>query len=166
MPFLHHITGDGILSYVQIQKALQLVIRKHQSLRTSLIYNSKENILMQIVIECNDDDKSLFTLVQNVYETDQEIDNIMEDERGNSNYFNLSQGLVFRCHILRYKKNPCDGFLRERDAIIFNFHHALFDFSSLDLFYYDLNQAYNNDRLTDYDDTTLRYIDCKSNFIF
>ena len=83
------------------------------------------------------------------------------DERRNSDYFDLAHGLVFRCHIVYYKQIPSNNLLSNKDVLIFNFHHALFDFPSMDIFLDDLNQAYTTGHLPTTNNTTLRYLDCK-----
>ena len=64
------------------------------------------------------------------------------------NIFDLAQGLVFRCHIVYYKQISSNDLLSDKDVIIFNFHHALFDFPSMDIFLHDLNQAYTTGQLS------------------
>jgi hypothetical protein len=90
----------------------------------------------------------------------------MHDERKNSNHFDLARGLVFRCHIVRQKRVSRDSILRDGDALIFNFHQALFDFPSMDIFHSDLDTAYSTGQLIGDDDTTLSYLDCKLAFFF
>ena len=160
MPFLYHILPGTTLSITQLHHALQLVVNKHQSLRTALYFDTKENILMQKIIESKDN-ISLFTFIESSFQTKEELEKIMYDERGNIQHFHLSQGLVFRCHLLHYNKTMLKkDYLGENDAIIFNFHHALFDFASMDIFHHDLNEAYVTDQLA-IDNMTLRYLDCE-----
>jgi hypothetical protein len=45
--------------------------------------------------------------------------------------------------------------------IIFNFHHALVDFPSMNLFIDDLNQVYTIDQLLHSDENALTYLDRK-----
>ncbi|CAF4364984.1 unnamed protein product, partial [Adineta steineri] len=69
------------------------------------------------------------------------------------------QGLVFRCHIIYYKQIFSNHLLSDKDVLIFNFHHAQFDFPSMNIFLRDLNQAYTTDQLLYDDNTILRYLD-------
>ena len=85
----------------------------------------------------------------------------MYDEQTNSQHFDLVQGLVFRCHLVYYKQISSDHLLSDKDLLIFNFHHALFDVSSMDVFLHDLNQIYTTNQLPTDDYTNLRYLDCK-----
>ena len=57
--------------------------------------------------------------------------------------------------------NLFEHLLSDKDAIIFNFHHAIFDSLSLSVFLRDLGHAYSTSQLTDDDDTILRYVDCE-----
>lgn len=160
MPFLYHILSSNSFSIPQLLHALQCVIIKHQSLRTSLHFDMDQNMLMQTIIDPKDD-HFLFTYTESVFNSEQELDSIMHDERSNANHFNLTQGLAFRCHLLHRNQRSHDNSLRHGDAIILNFHHALFDFASMDIFLSDLNQAYKFGSLSDDQNTCLRYLDCK-----
>ena len=164
MPFLYRLSLGHTLLITQLQQALQQVIIKNQSLRTSLIFDKDKNILMQRIIDLNDNNNISFTFIESTFEIDEQLNDIMHDEKGNSQSFNLDQGLVFRCHVIYYKEICSNNLLTDKDAIIFNFHHALFDFPSMDIFLHDLNQAYITNQLTNDDDTTLRYLDCEYNY--
>jgi hypothetical protein len=167
MPFLYRLSHNHTLSMQHLHHALRLIINKHQSLRTSLIFNEDNNLLMQRIIHSNDNNNhQLFTFIESPFETDQQLNNIMHDERRNSQYFSLTQGLVFRCHILYYKQISTNRLLSHQDAIIFNFHHALFDIPSMGVFINDLSQAYETGQLIFDKDTIVRYLDCKYTYLF
>jgi hypothetical protein len=167
MPFLYRLPPNHTLSIQHLRHALQVIINKHQSLRTSLIFNAQKNLLMQRIIHSNDNNThQLFTFIESIFETDQQLNNIMHDEQNNSQHFNLTQGLVFRCHILYYKRISSNHLLSHQDAIIFNFHHASFDLSSINVFINDLSQAYETGQLI-FDNTSIvRYLDCKYTYLF
>ena len=116
---------------------------------------------MQRSIDLNDNNNASFIFIESTFEIDEQINDIMHDEKGNSQLFDLDQGLVSRCHVIYYKEICSNNLLSDKDAIIFNFHHALFDFPSMDIFLHDLNQFYITNQLTSDDNTTLRYLDCK-----
>jgi hypothetical protein len=167
MPFLYRLSPSYTLSTQHLRHILQLIINKHQSLRTSLIFNAKNNHVIQRIIHSNDNNNhQLFTFIQSTFETDEQFKNIIHDEQHNSQHFNLTQGLVFRCHILYYKQKSPDNLLGEKDAIIFNFHYASFDLSSINVFINDLSQAYQTDQLIFDNDTIVRYLDCKYKYLF
>jgi hypothetical protein len=166
MPFLYRLLPNYTLSIQHLRHALQLIINKHQSLRTSLIFKEDNNLIMQRINHPKDNNTHpLFTFIQSFFETDHQLNNIMHDERSNSQYFNLTQGLVFRCHILYYKQISKNHLLSHQDALIFNFHHALFDFPSMDVFINDLSQAYETGQLIFDKDTIVQYLDCEYKYL-
>ena len=162
MPFVYRLCSGDVLSTKQLHQALHQLIIKHQSLRTSLILDTQTNTLMQRIL--SSDDKSndrLFTFNESTYETDEQLSNIMYDEQTNTQHFDLVHGLVFRCHIVYYKHISSSHLVSNNDLIIFNFHHALFDRASMDIFLHDLNQAYATRQVPTDDSDHLRYLDCK-----
>lgn len=158
MVFVYQLNPGNSLSVQQLGRALQLIVKKHLSLRTSLIFHEETNRLMQEIIHINTD--AVFPFIENVFHTDEELKEFIYNEKHDSQLFNLAQGLVFRCHLVHYKNIPTDGVLSDQDVIIFNFHHALFDLPSMDLFLTDLNQAYTTGQLASNENNTLRYLDC------
>ncbi|CAF1000348.1 unnamed protein product [Adineta steineri] len=114
---------------------------------------------MQQIIDINDYNRQLFTFIESTYETDEQLNEILHDERRNPHLFDLAQGLVFRYHIVYYKQTFSNHLLSDKDILIFNFHQALFDFPSMEVFLRNLNQAYTTGQLSYDDHTTLRYLD-------
>jgi hypothetical protein len=159
--FLYRLAPFHTLSVKQFHQALQLCVAKHQSLRTSLIFDVEKNQLMQRVIDLNDNKNRLFPFIESTYETDEQLNRIIYDEKRNSQHFDLSCGLVFRCHLVYYQQISSNDLLSNKDILIFNFHHASFDFPSMDVFLDDLNQAYTTGQLLSSTDTALNYLDCK-----
>jgi NRPS condensation-like uncharacterized protein len=164
MPFLYRLLSQHTLSVQKLLHALQLIVIKHQSLRTSLVFDKENNRLMQQIIDRNDNNK-LFALIESTFETDDQLNEIMHDEKRNSQHFDLAEGPVFRCHLVFHKQISSNDLLCDKDAIIFNFHHALFDFPSMNVFLHDLNEAYTTGQLPKNDETVLRYLDCKYKYI-
>ncbi|UJR06585.1 hypothetical protein I4U23_010869 [Adineta vaga] len=161
MPFVYHLSTNNTISVKQLQHALDLTISKHLALHTAFIFDKDKNILMQRIIDITTDQKTLFTFIESTYETQQQLNNIIHEEKRNPQLFNLTQGLVFRCHLVYYKHISSDHLLHHKDIIIFNFHHAAFDFPSMHIFLHDLNQAYTTSQLLNdnNDETNLRYLD-------
>ncbi|CAF0971108.1 unnamed protein product [Adineta steineri] len=158
--FVYRLHSGHTLSVQHLCHILQLIVKKHESLRTSLIFDTEKNLLMQQIIDMNDSSRQLFTFIESTCETQEQLNDILYDEKYNPQLFNLSQGLVFRCHIVYYQQIFSNHLLSHKDIIIFNFHHALFDFPSINIFLHDLNQAYTTGQLPFNDDnTTLRYVD-------
>jgi NRPS condensation-like uncharacterized protein len=161
MPFLYRLLPTHTLSIKQLRQALQLLVTKHLSLRTALIFDKEKNLLMQQIMDLNNGNKQLFTFSESTFETNEQLTDIMHDEKHNSQLFDLAQGHVFRCHIVYCREMSSSGSLSDKDALIFNFHHALFDFVSMNIFLHDLNEAYTTGQLSaDDDNSTVRYLDC------
>ena len=162
MLFLYRLFPGYTLSRTRIHQSLQVIVKKHRSLRTSLVFDKEKNLHMQRIIDFTDDtnNKKLFAFIESTFETDEQLSHIVHDERENSQHFSLCRGLVFRCHLVYYKHNSSHNFLCDKDVIIFNFHHAMFDIPSLKVFLHDLDQAYTTDLLPIDDDTVLNYLDC------
>ncbi|CAF0990604.1 unnamed protein product [Adineta steineri] len=160
MPCVYRLQSGHTLSVKQLHRALQLTMDKHHSLHTSLYFDIKKNLLMQRVITQEDkNSNNMFSIIESTYETDEQLNEILHDEKRNPHLFDLAQGLVFRCYIIYYKQISSNRLLSHQDIVIFNFHHALFDFPSMEVFLRDLNQAYTTGQLLYDDNTTLRYLD-------
>jgi hypothetical protein len=164
MPFLYQLCSEHTLSIKHLCHTLQLIVTKHLSLRTSLIFDTERNHLIQRIIDSDDNKKQPFTFIESIFETEEQLIHIMHDEKRNSQHFNLAQGLVFRCHLLHHKQIPSNDLLTDKDAIIFNFHHALFDFLSMNVFLHDLDHVYKTGQISRDDDSDLRYLDCKCEY--
>ncbi|CAF4273296.1 unnamed protein product, partial [Adineta steineri] len=163
MPFIYQLPPGHTLSIKQLRHALHLTVNKHPSLHTSLYFDIQNNLLMQRVIAHEDEIKNkndnMFSVIQTTYETHEQLNEILHDEKRNPHLFDLAQGVVFRCHIIYYRQISSNHLLSDKDLIIFNFHHAQFDFPSMDVFLHDLNQAYTTSQLLCDDNTNLRYLD-------
>ncbi|CAF3924800.1 unnamed protein product, partial [Adineta steineri] len=160
MSFSYRLYTGDILSVKQLRHALQLIVTKHESLHTALIYDSKDNQLMQRVLTLQDNNNEMFIITESTYETDEQLNAIMGNEKCNPQLFDLAQGPVFKCHIIYYKQISSNNILSDKDIIIFNFHHAFFDYLSMNIFLHDLDQAHTTGQppLND-DNSTLRYLD-------
>ncbi|CAF4095849.1 unnamed protein product, partial [Adineta steineri] len=161
MPFVYRMQSSHTLSVKQLHHALHLTVNKHPSLHTSLHFNIEKNLLMQRVITHDDknSNNNMFSIIETIYETHEQLNEILHDEKRNPHLFDLDQGLVFRCHLVYYKQISSNHILSNKDLLIFNFHHALFDFPSMEVFHHDLNQAYTTAQLLYDDSTNLRYLD-------
>ncbi|CAF4221007.1 unnamed protein product, partial [Adineta steineri] len=161
MPFVYRLQSSHTLSVKQLRHALHLTIDKHLTLHTSLIFDTKMNLLMQRVITRKENYTDMFSIIENSYETQKQLNDIIHEENFTPQLFDLAEGLVFRCHLVYYKQISSNNLLSDQDLLIFSFHHALFDFPSMQVFLHDLNQAYTTGQLLYDDSTNLRYIDCK-----
>ncbi|CAF4275913.1 unnamed protein product, partial [Adineta steineri] len=114
---------------------------------------------MQQIIHLNQNGNKLFKFIENTYTTHEQLNHILHEEKYNPQLFDLAQGLVFRCHLVYYQQISSNDLLSHKDLLIFNFHHALFDFPSMNIFLHDLNQSYTTSQLLYDDNTNLRYLD-------
>ena len=161
MPFLYRLAPHHILSIQQLRHTLHLLLIKHLSLRTALVFDSHNNQLIQRIMHVNGDHHNRhFSFLQTTFQTEEQLTHIMHNEKRNPHLFDLAEGLVFRCHIVQYKQISSTDFISDKDVIIFNFHHALFDYPSLDIFLTDLNQAYTTGQLASDHEKSVRYLDC------
>ncbi|CAF4053007.1 unnamed protein product, partial [Adineta steineri] len=159
MPFVYRLQPGHTLSIKQLRHALHLTVNKHPSLHTSLHFDIHKNLLMQQVITHEDkNNNNMFSIIETTYETDEELNEILHDEKRNPHLFDLAQGPVFRCHTIYHKQISSNHLASDKDLLIFNFHHALFDFPSMNIFLRDFNQAYTGQLSYD-DNTNLRYLD-------
>ncbi|CAF1439300.1 unnamed protein product [Adineta ricciae] len=153
--FFYRPFHDNTLSTNQLCQALQLIINKHHALCTSFIFDTAKDLLMQHILDQKDNKGNTFSIVESMYDTDEQLTDILYNEQTNSKLFDLSLGLVFRCHIVYHKHTSRKGIVGERDVLILNFHHAVFDLSSMNIFLDDLNQAYTTNQLRTDDDSLL-----------
>ncbi|CAF4565110.1 unnamed protein product [Rotaria socialis] len=159
MSFPYRIAPGSSIQIKQLRKALQIIILKHESLRTAIFFDSNDNILMQKIVDATNPNNQLFEFVESQYTSEEELNSIMHDERGNPKHFNVSIGRVCRCRIARHKENFNEDCLQGGDLLVFTIHHSLFDFPSLKVFLSDLSEAYITRRLPSHNEISLRYID-------
>ena len=161
--FSYRLSSDANLSIMQLRQALELVVIKHESLRTALIFDVNKNVVMQQIIDTDhNNSKELYTFMESFVENDVELKNILHDELINPNYFDLERGLVFRCHIVRSKRNHGNDLLYAGDVLCFTFNPVLIDCPSMKTFLHDLDEAYTMEALTYDHNLILRYIDCET----
>ncbi|CAF1459738.1 unnamed protein product, partial [Adineta steineri] len=159
MAFVYRLQSSHTLSIKQLRHALQLTTDKHLSLHTSLLFDTEMNQLMQRVITRKQNYTDMLSIIETTYETDEQLNEILHNEKRNPQLFDLAQGLVFRYHIIYYKQISSNHLLSDQNIVIFNFHHAVFDFPSMQAFLHDLNQTYTTGQLLYDDNTNLRYLD-------
>ncbi|CAF1547888.1 unnamed protein product, partial [Adineta ricciae] len=159
MPFVYRLTTAHTLSPEHLRRALQHIIRRHQALRTSILLDAENDLFIQHIMSEEQGQNNTFSFVESTYETDEQLKNIVHDEQTNCHHFDLSRGVVFRFHIVYHKQKPSSEVLSMNDVLIFNFHHAIFDLASMDIFLDDLNRAYTTGQLANDDRPALRYLD-------
>ncbi|CAF1537192.1 unnamed protein product, partial [Adineta steineri] len=140
-PYIYRLQHQHSLSIDRLHQAVQQILIKHSTLHTSLIFHTEQNQFIQQIIDFNSNNNKLFFYFESTFQTDEQLNKIINDERHNPQHFDLVQGRVFRYHILYYKQASLNGFLSDKDVLIFSFHHAFFDNSSMNVFFHDLNEA-------------------------
>ncbi|CAF1555547.1 unnamed protein product, partial [Adineta ricciae] len=158
--FLYEINKNVKISLKRLNEVLELIIEKHEILRTSIKFDKETNELKQYINESN---KKSFELLKSIYETNDEIERIINEEKYSNKLFNLNEGLVFRCHIIYYREIGENELIKPKDLIIFNFHKISFDNLSIEIFLNDLNEFYYESTTKDHWKNNikniLRYID-------
>ncbi|CAF3980841.1 unnamed protein product, partial [Adineta steineri] len=151
---------EGILSIHRVLQALQLVMWKHEILRTSLVFNNNDSTLQQYVIA----NHNTFTFLdQQTFESDNELQNIIYRTIINPDLFDLSSGRVFSCQILQQQKTTHEtahtDFLEKSDVLVLYFHHAAVDGTSIPILLNDFYNAYSNNMTISLDEQSVQYID-------
>ena len=166
IPLLYRISSStNHLSITRFHQALQAVIMKHSILRTTL-YLDTNGVIMQHCLDAravmNVMNSKSFSVL---YMDDDDIYEIINKISSDSHLFDLSEGRVICCHILRqYRPNndfsvKNNDMLTNDDMILISIHHSVFDGASTSIFLRDLCLAYDNDCSLPFDDNTLQYVD-------
>lgn len=161
MPFFYRISSTHTLSITRLHKALKEVVDKHEMLRTSVIFDAGKCQLLQKIKDHGSSNTELFTFIESHFETDHQLQAIIHSETNNSEYLDPTRGLVFRCHVVLFNKTSSNDAICKNDLVIFNFHNLVFDNSSIEVFVYELNEAYCESQLKVNQSTELRYLDCR-----
>jgi hypothetical protein len=150
----------GSLSIDCLQRAFRCVLNKHRVLRTSLIFNNDDSTLKQ----CVTDKHQTFTLATDqIFRNENELQDIIYQTAIASNLFDLSDGRVLHCQILRQQniinKNYDARAIVDPDILIIAFHHIAFDLLTSQIFLSELCKAYNNHEIWSKNEESLQYID-------
>jgi hypothetical protein len=152
---IYKLSSNTTFSTNQLRQALALIINKHTILRTALIYN--QDRIIQKVLPMSSDIYNFE--VTNVTDNNH-LHKIIDDEVTNRSLFDLEQGHVFRCHILRYLSNDEDkSILKHNDMVLFNFHHTAIDGTAINIFINDLRQALRTKQLSYNNEDNITYLD-------
>ncbi|CAF3767044.1 unnamed protein product, partial [Adineta steineri] len=156
---------QGSLSLTRLLQAFRYVLNKHKILRTSLIFNDDDGFLKQCITNMH----KTFTITMNqTFENDNELRNIIYQRSINPTLFDLSTGHVFYAEILKHQtslnenENNSNEFIINSDVLLIAFHHVASDRASFPIFFNDLCFAYNTNAIAiedDDDDELLQYID-------
>lgn len=117
----------GFLCVKSLKKALNLIIKKHESLRTRI--KCIDNVVYQDILS----DSTEFPFFENEI-AEEEITEKIEEE--NSTIFDLEKDILCRCLILRIGSENC--------ILNFLFSHIVFDDWSQSIFSRELSYLYNS----------------------
>ncbi|CAF3862123.1 unnamed protein product [Rotaria sp. Silwood1] len=165
MIFIYRLLPGNILQVARLRRALQFVMMKYQSVHTPISFDAENNRLIQGVntwTENNTENNHVFAWIESIFENDEELNAIINNERNNSEHFDLSRSLVLRCHLVYYKEISQNDELRGYDTLIFHFHEAVFDIDAMEVFLHNLAEAYTTSKSPKEDsNSTLQNDDCE-----
>ncbi|CAF1109289.1 unnamed protein product [Didymodactylos carnosus] len=127
----------GYVSIERLCTTSLLIIEKHSVLRAKLAYDIDSECLKQSIKPMLRNEQYYSFELSRIF-TSEELDKILYNEDTSSLFFNLEQGIIFRCD---------EKILVRNDIIIFNFHHIAFDESSVNPFVNDFRLDYMNNAL-------------------
>lgn len=125
----------GNLDVARLESALNMVVEKHESLRT--VFKEVNGQPVQLIL----DSKSVFIKVEQIQKTGNEIEieNFLKTEWQTP--FDLQKGPLLRCFVLN---------TNDKMILSFNMHHIISDGWSIGVLYQDVMKAYtylsNNER--------------------
>jgi NRPS condensation-like uncharacterized protein len=151
---------QGSLTIDRLLQALRYVLSKKKILRTSLFFNDDDGTLKQYLTNKH----RTFTLAaEQIFENENELQDIIYQKIIDPDLFDLSNGRVLHCQILRqqtlFNKNYDSQFITDSDVIIIAFHHVACDRSGSQIFLNDLCNAYNSNETWFENEESLQYID-------
>ncbi|CAF2702479.1 unnamed protein product [Rotaria sp. Silwood2] len=147
-------------SLVRLCRALQSVLEKQQVLHTSVFLNSDDDIFIQRVLDSHE--TFHFSPIQ-TFENDEDLHSMIYQIGINPNLFDVSNGRVFHCQVLRRKMmnkhSTNEELLNVDDVLVIVFHHIPYDRSSQQIFLDDLSIVYNMNRSLSIEKDAFNYID-------
>ena len=146
----------GSLSIDQLRLATLSVLEKHLILRTAVRFNGETNQLEQEVQPLSHDLYS-FEHTRNICSSEL-LDALLTAETL-TNYFDVENGKVVRCHLVQNSNNADTDNLHSGDLVIFVIHHIAFDNTSLQLFAMALVEAYRQSKVVQTISKAPQYID-------
>ncbi|CAF4199060.1 unnamed protein product, partial [Adineta steineri] len=112
---------QGSLSVNRLLQAFRYVLNKHKILRTSLTFNNDDGILEQCVTDIH----KTFTITMNqTFENENELRDIIYQTTINPDLFDLSTGHVFHAEILKHRislnknENNSNEFIMNSDVLL------------------------------------------------
>ncbi|MFK7002139.1 amino acid adenylation domain-containing protein, partial [Flavobacterium oreochromis] len=136
---------EGSFSLDKLQKALQFLLKRHESLRTKFSIDSQGNPV-QVIQHYTDD---LFNLITKDSEKPEEIQKSIEEIINTP--FDLSKDLLFKANV--FKESD------DKHILLIIMHHIISDGWSLEVFAKDFFAIYNNKNSHHLDGLSIQYKD-------
>jgi hypothetical protein len=125
------------MSIDRLRHALIHVVGRQASLRTALIYDH-DKLIEKLFPMSN----ARFNMEITYVTSDAHLNALLVDEETNQSLFNINEGKMFRCHLLRYSIfDNTEEYLNQNDIVVFNFHPTIATDNSILLFIDDLRIA-------------------------
>ena len=117
---LYRITSThNNISVSRLCHALQAVVTRHKILRTALYFDAGGTIMQHCLdVNVTDKDRGPFGFSVVNFRPDDDIDETMNDILHHPDLFDLSQGRVIQCHILRRHHSGDDVLMNNTDRLI------------------------------------------------
>ncbi|CAF4782344.1 unnamed protein product, partial [Rotaria sp. Silwood2] len=88
----------GTISMLRLRTAIQWVLTKHLTLRTSLDFNSDKSMLLQRITQIH---QTFDFVPSQTFENDNHLHELLRQINENPNLFDLASGHVFHCQLLQ-----------------------------------------------------------------
>lgn len=118
---------QGSMSIKRARSAVQVLIEKHDVLRTGILFDEKTKQLQQ-QIQPMGDAAYLFQVTHNVG-CHKKVMDLIELE-SNSCFSEISRGIVFKCHIMKHSLEDVP-YLQKNDLLVFSIHPIALDSKSI-----------------------------------
>lgn len=165
MVLVYCLSPCSLLQVSRLRRSLQLLTIRHELLGSLINEDGKKNCIMQYFndsCECSIDSKTLFPWIESVYDTDEELNTIIQNERNNLKLFDLTQNIILRCHLVYYQIVREDEVFLESDRLILNFNQTIFDIDAIAFFLQNLTKTYIMDELPMENNSLIQqYLNCK-----
>ncbi|CAF1584283.1 unnamed protein product, partial [Adineta steineri] len=115
---------QGSLSSNRLLQAFRYVLNKHKILRTSLMFNNDNSSLKQCITDIH---KTFTITVNQTFENENELRDIIHQTTISPNLFDLSTGRVFHAELLRHQisldenENKSNEFITKSDVLLIVF---------------------------------------------
>lgn len=127
IPFVMQLRGD--LEVPVLEQALQALIARHETLRTSFLLNAEGEVRQMI----HPLESINFSLAEEQLSSEEALEEAIK--AFNSTPFDLSQAPLFKARLIKTK---------DASYLLMNFHHIVFDGQSLQVFLQELSLLYNS----------------------